>query len=144
MEATLNGKILPPALNEYLISSGYVKKMFNSKLKVRGKESLERNSGIIIYTPTGSNAFASSAGAKKLPWNKGKIGIVALAPYSGRLKNGEILLDKGDITLKCLNKIGEICIDGQDKYTYKIRRGDKIRVRKSSDYALVLDFNKGR
>ncbi len=144
LEATLNGKILPPALNEYLVSSGLVRKMFNSKLKVRGKGSLERNSGIIIYTPTGSNAFASATGAKKLAWAEKKIGIVALAPYSGRLKRGETLLDNGKITLECLNKIGEICIDGQDKYTYKIKQGDKIKVRKSSHYALVLDFNERR
>lgn len=142
LEATLNGKKLPPALNEYLISPIYTRKMFSCKLKVKGKESLERNSGVIIYTPTGSTAFASSAGGKKLNWDEKKIGIIALAPYSGKLKKGEILLNKEKIMVECLNQEGEICVDGQEKYTYKIKYGDKIVIEKSPNYSQVIGFKK--
>lgn len=139
--ATLNKKILPPALNEYLVSSGLTREMFNCQLKIRGDESLERNSGIIVYTPTGSSAFAKSAGAEELKWDDKRMGIVALAPYSGRLKKGEILLSKGGFYIKCLNKKGEICIDGQKKYTYKIKYNDRIFIQKSNNYAKVIGFS---
>lgn len=140
LEAHLNKKLLPSALNEYLISSGYTRKIFNSKLKIGDKEFSERNSGIIVYTPTGTTAFAGSCGAEKLNWNENKFGVIGIAPYSGRLRKGEILLNKRKIIIECLNKNGEICIDGQEKYTYKIKKGDRIIVEKSKNFAKVIRF----
>ncbi|MFA5743038.1 MAG: hypothetical protein WCX77_02450 [Candidatus Paceibacterota bacterium] len=141
LEADLNGKKLPLALNEYLISSGYTREMFNCIADIKGKRSLERNSGVIGYTPTGSNAFAKAARAKRLDWNCRKMGITALAPYSGELERGEILLDNGGAVIECLNDKGEICVDGQIKYSYKIKRGDIITVRKSAEQARVIGFS---
>jgi NAD kinase len=141
LAADLNGKSLRPALNEYLISSGRTRKMFNCRIKVDGKEFVERNSGIIVYTPTGSNAFAEAAGAKKLAWNCKKMGIAAVAPYAGILKRGEILLAGGEAVMECLDNKGEICVDGQEKYSYKIKRGDMIAVRKSEEPAGVIGFS---
>jgi len=143
MVAELNGRVFPLALNEYLISSGHVRQMFNCKLTVRGKETVERNSGIIVYTPTGSNAFASAAGAESLKINDRKMGIVALAPYSGRLKKKGIFFDKDEVKIECLNDFGEICVDGQKKYTYKIMAGDAVIIKKSVDNLKVVGILPG-
>ena len=140
IKAYLNKKSLPLALNEYLISAGYTRKMFNSKLKVKNKEFLERNSGIIVYTPTGSSGLAHSCGAKKLIWNSVNFAVIGLAPYSGRLKKGGILLSKEKVIIECLNENGEVCVDGNEKYSFKIKRGDKITIQKSKDFAKVITF----
>lgn len=140
ISAILNEKTLPSALNEYLISSGVVREMFNCQLEVKNKKSSERNSRIIIYTPSGSSAFVHAAVAKELNWNDKKIGT-AVAPYSGRLKKGEILLTKSKIILRCLNKKGEICADGQKKYVYKIKYNDEILISKSSCCVQIIGFS---
>lgn len=140
LKAHLNKKPLPLALNEYLISAGLTRKMFNAKLKAKARESFERNSGIIIYTPTGSSGFASSCGAKKMKEIEDKFGVIALAPYSGRLKEGEIILNKGKVIIECLDEEGEVCVDGKEKYTYKIKYGDKITIEKSDNYIRVIRF----
>jgi len=141
VEARLNGKALHPALNEYLISSGYARKMFNCIIKIGKKNFFERNSGIIAYTPTGSNAFAGSAHAERMEWNSEKIGLAALAPYSGKLKKGGMFFDSEKILIKCLDDKGEICIDGQKSRLYSLRRGDVVTIQKSKEKAKIIGFS---
>lgn len=140
LTARLDGIIFPLALNEYLVSSGYVRQMFNCRLTVDGVSSVERNSGIIIYTPTGSNAFAHAAGAKIMACTGKKIGIIALAPYQGRLMGGEIIISDGEIKIECLNSCGEICADGQKEGAHKIKSGDIITIKKSDDPLKTVYF----
>lgn len=143
ISAESGGRVFPLALNEYLISSGYVRKMFNCKLTIGGETSIERNSGVIVYTPTGSNAFARSAGAKKMKNNDAKIGVIAIAPYQGRLKSGGIILDGGEVKIECLNESGEICADGQKENSYKIKSGDSVTIRKSEKPLQIIEFAPG-
>ncbi len=132
-------KVGPLALNEVLISPIYTRRMLNTEFKVGEDVSIERNSAIIVYTPTGSNAFAKSAGATPLNHNDKRFGIMALAPYYGKLKNGEILGEK-EVMVVILNKEAELCIDGQEEYVFSLSYGDIIKVRKSDLGLKVMGF----
>ena len=140
LETAINKVPLPfMALNEVLVSPIYVRRILDSMLKVKAKETRERNSGILIYTPSGSNAYAKSAGAKPIKGEK-RYGVAAIAPYAGRLKRGEIILSKGFVSVKCLNDEGDVCVDGQEDQVCKIKANDVVSVTLSKRPARIVRF----
>jgi NAD kinase len=143
LETRINGNPLKElALNDVLVSPIYARRILDAEVRIGKEKSLERSSGILVYTPTGSYAFAQSAGAKTLPYDSKKFGVVSIAPYFGRLRKGEILLDKGEVWIRCMNREGEVCIDGQETQIYRISQGDVITVRKSKYPSKVIGFGK--
>lgn len=142
LETKINGVKTPYiGMNEVLVSPIYVRRILDSELRVKGRKTAESNSGILVYTPGGSHAYAKSAGAKPLKDLK-RFGVVGIAPYSGRLKRGEITLSEGSVAIKCLNKEGEVCVDGQECQVTKIKEGDVVSIMKSKSPAKIIAFHK--
>ncbi len=142
LEAKVNGKPMKHlAINDVLVSAIYTRRILDSEIRVNGEKSRERGSGILVYTPTGSNAFAHSAGAKRMGWNSPGFGVMETAPFIGRLKEGEIITEK-EVTIKCLNTEGEICIDGQEDQVKKLRNGDIVTVRNGDNPARIVGFSR--
>lgn len=127
------------ALNDVLVSATYTRRLLDSELKAKGKTTRERNTGILAYTFSGSHAYARSVGAKPFEDVK-KIGVAAVAPYSGRLSRGEILLE-GPVSVRCLSREGEVCIDGQDDQLCRLSEGDTVRVKKNGKPARIISFS---
>jgi NAD+ kinase len=143
LEATVNGRRVPGlALNDALVAPTHLRWILESSLTVDGNGSRERNSGIIIYTPTGSNAFAHSAGAGKLEHDDKRMGVVAVAPYSGRLKGREILTRGGPVELRLTCDSGELSLDGSDDYLVRLKKGDTVIVKKSKRPLELVGFSK--
>ncbi|MBN1896116.1 MAG: NAD(+)/NADH kinase [Candidatus Aenigmarchaeota archaeon] len=143
LESSVNSRKMDAlALNDVLISPVYVRRMLETKLKTSSGTSLERNSGIIVYTPTGSHAFAHSAGAEKIHYSSNALGVTALAPYSGTLKKREINSEKESVSIECLNDVAEICIDGSETNILGISKGDVVEVRKSADPLRLVGFSR--
>ncbi len=143
LEAAINGEPVGTlALNDVLVSPIYVRRMLKANIDVCCGKSLERNSGIIVYTPTGSHAFAHSAGAGKMSYDSNMLGVAAFAPFSGILKRKEILLDKGPVKIECLSEEGEVCIDGSEVNIRPIRKGDVVTVRKSESPFRMVSFSR--
>jgi len=141
LETKLNGKLIQyKALNDVLISPVYVRKILDAELIATFKKSLERNTGIIAYTPTGSHAFAKSAGASELLWDSKRFGLVAIAPYDGSLKKNEMLAEKESFRVKVLNDVAELCIDGQDDQVINLKKDDVIQISKSILPARLVAF----
>jgi NAD kinase len=142
LETKINGVKIPYiGMNDVLVSPIYVRRILDSELGVKGKKTVERNSGILVYTPGGSHAYASSAGAKPVKDGK-RFGVVGVAPYSGRLKRSEITLREGGVSVRCLNPEGEVCVDGQECQVTKINEGDMVSVKKSSIPVRIIAFEK--
>jgi NAD kinase len=142
LETKINRTKIPYiGMNDVLVSPIYVRRILDSELRAKGRKSIERNSGILVYTPGGSHAYARSAGAKPIKDQKG-FGVVGIAPYSGRLKKGEIKLLGGNVSIRCLNPEGEVCVDGQECQVTKIKKGDVITVGKSNSPARIVAFEK--
>ncbi len=143
LEARINKTRVPfLALNDVLVSPIFVRRILYSDLSVKGRKTREVNSGIIVYTPSGSNAYAKSAGAKPLK-DKGKLGVAAIAPYTGRLARGEIL-SKGNVAVKCLSREGEVCVDGQEDYVCRLKENDVVTVGKGKKPVKIVWFGRKR
>ena len=131
LSASINDKqIKEKALNEMVVSAVYTRSMLRAQLTVNGETSLEMNTGILAYTPTGSFAYASSAGAGVMDPKDKRFGVCAIAPYAGRMKEGEILTD-GEVSVIPLNSVAELSVDGQDGQSYKIEEGDIVVIKKA-------------
>ena len=142
LEASVNGRAMKSlALNDVLVSPIYVRRVLKASIELHTGRSVERNSGIIVYTPTGSHAFAHSAGARMLPYDSKSMGIAAFAPYSGTLKKSEILLDRGPVKIECLSEEGEVCIDGSEVNIKEIKEGDIVTVEKSGSPFRLVGFS---
>jgi NAD+ kinase len=143
LETRVNGKKMEAiALNDVLVSPIYVRRALKAVLHANGKKSDETNSGIIIYTPTGSTAFAHSAGAKEIDYDSGVIGVTALAPYMGALKKGEVLVKKGIVKIEYMKDEGEVCIDGSETNLKRLRRGDVVEVSACRYHLKLIGFRK--
>lgn len=137
LEALVNGKKLKAlALNEVLISPVYCRRMLETRILFKGKKSLERNSGLVIYTPSGSHAFARSLGARK-----SRFGIIPIAPFSGKWIKKDQALGKS-LSVEILSREAELCIDGQENQVWKLRKGDKVLVRRAKSPARIVAFTK--
>jgi NAD kinase len=143
LETRINKTRVPfLALNDVLVSPIFVRRILYSDLLAKGKRTREVNSGIIVYTPSGSHAYAKSVGAKPLKDQK-KLGVAAIAPYTGRLTRGEIL-SKGNVAVKCLSWEGEVCVDGQEDYVCRLKENDVVTVRKSKKPVKIIWFGRKR
>jgi len=80
LESTLNGRLLEDALNEVFIRNSD-HRVLEFELRVNGRRFNFTADGVIFSTPTGSTAYAYSAGGRELRPNAGKYEIVGLAPY---------------------------------------------------------------
>ncbi len=87
--------------------------------------------GLIVSTPTGSTAYALSAGGPIVYPTLDSIILAPICPHT--LTNRPIVLPDDvcvDITLKSMNEDVFLTIDGQ--VGFSLRRGDSIQVRKSA------------
>jgi len=142
LETVINNTKMPfQSINEVLVSPIYVRRLMKAELTIDGRKTRERNSGIIVYTPSGSYAYAKAAGAKPFD-TPGRFGVVAVAPYDGRLRKGAITMTKGKVTITCASKEGEVCSDGQEEQACKLGKGDVVIIKKGGKPARIIFFKK--
>ncbi len=139
----INGEYLPYATNEAaIVTTSHITtspaKMFAFRILVDGHELDElRADGIVIATPTGSTAYAMSAGGPIVdPRVEGTI-IVPLAPYKLSSRPW-VVCANSEITVKPIHTSdgATIVIDGQ--YTQPIRAGDTITITSANEPALFV------
>jgi len=138
---SIEEEILGHALNEALIVTTRPAKMLRFSVMVDGVPAERfRADGLLISTPTGSTAYAMSAGGPIVdPWIEGVL-LVPLAPYL--LSSRPHLIHTGrsvEIMLESA-KPASLVIDGQT--SIGLGRGDLIKVEKSASPALFVDAQK--
>jgi len=80
LSAKLNGKMLPDALNEFVIRSRE-HRVIRLHLQYGKKSSSFRADGLIFSTGTGSHAYAYSAGGREMPNLSRSYQVVPICPY---------------------------------------------------------------
>ncbi len=80
LHATLNGFSIPDALNEVVVRSQY-HRVLDLELTIGRKRQWLQADGLIFSTPTGSSAYAYSAGGKEMKPTARRWQVVAIAPY---------------------------------------------------------------
>lgn len=131
VDVFLNGEMLETATNEIAIMSAKPAKIIQFEVYV-GDCLLEsmRADGVVFATPTGSTAYAMSAGGPIINPRINAILVVPVAPFKLSSRPWVIPSDS-EITIKLSapKKEAVIAIDGQK--SYRIKHGDIVKLKKS-------------
>jgi len=135
LAVSLNGKVLPCATNEVVLTTARPAKILTFKVVVDSSKVEElRADGVVIATPTGSTAYAMSAGGPIIDPRVGAVLVVPLAPFKLSARpwvvpsNGLI---KVEMTMP--EKEAVIVIDGQ--HTYPIHTCDQVSITQTTNPA---------
>lgn len=141
-----NGDVLEHniALNDIVIQAGQVTKMIEFDLYIDDKFICnQRADGLIISTPTGSTAYALSAGGSIIHPSLNVFGIIPVNPH--RLSNRPIIVS-GDSHIKVLastfrsEKLPFCTFDGQE--SYEVEESAEIHIKKHENKLKLAHLNK--
>ena len=119
------------ALNDVVVDKGAIGRMIEFELFIDGEFIYNlRSDGLIVATPTGSTAYAMSAGGPILHPTLTGIALVPLCPHA--LSNRPIIVnDRADIELRITHADDpRVHFDGQ--VTLDLQPGDSVRLRRSA------------
>lgn len=131
VDVFLNGKMLETATNEVAVMSAKPAKIIQFEVHINDCSLDEiRADGVVFATPTGSTAYAMSAGGPIVNPRVNAIVVVPVAPFKLSSRPWVVPSDS-EITIKLSdhNKEGVIAIDGQK--SYRIRPDDVVKLKKS-------------
>jgi NAD+ kinase len=142
LKVLLNGKSLPPAINEVALITASPAKMIEFEIIVDGSLMEDfRADGVIIATSTGSTAYAMSAGGPIVDPRVDAIVMVPMAPFklSSRpwVIPGESIIE---VKLKLPLKEALVVIDGQSTTTISI--SDSLIISKADTPARFVKVGK--
>lgn len=132
----IDDKKLPDALNEVLITSKQPAKLLHFQVKIDDKNvSSEKADGLLVATPTGSTAYALSAGGTIIDPRVKAFIIIPICPLGFTLKP-LIIPSESTITIKLLKPSIEalLVIDGQ--FQYDLPSNAMIKIKKSDTQVL--------
>lgn len=136
-----NGRDVGSALNEAVLVTSRPAKILSFTIFMDGKliDSF-RSDGLIVSTPTGSTAYAMSAGGPIVDPMLEAFLLVPLAPYM--LSSRPYLVNsESEVRIELTSaKSALLVIDGQDQY--EIGEKAQIVIRKSADPALFVDVGR--
>jgi NAD+ kinase len=137
----LNGEKVGDALNEAVIVTQRPAKMLRFSIVIDGVTAEQfRSDGLLVSTPTGSTAYAMSAGGPIVdPRIEGFL-IVPLAPYllSSR---PHIISDERSLEIRLESeKTARLVLDGQ--FTTELNSGSCLRITKAEQPAKFVDVGK--
>jgi len=131
LKAKINNKSILYSLNEYFIGS--IKSFYSAKyeLIIGKKKEIQKSSGIIVATPSGSYAWYSSMGGIPLQFNENKFVYMTREPYKGKvitcnMCGGKLNADKKVKIRYLLKYKGVLAVDSQKEYSLK--EGDLVEI----------------
>lgn len=138
----MNHETLPPATNEVVIITASPAKMLSYRIFV-DEDQLEelRADGVVFATPTGSTAYAMSAGGPMLDPRVDGTVIVPLAPFKLSARPWVVPAESRImVELTLPKKEALIVIDGQ--FTTTIKEDDRIYITKADKPARFVKTKK--
>ncbi len=131
VDVFLNGEMLETATNEVAVMSAKPAKIIQFEVYINDCRLDEiRADGVVFATPTGSTAYAMSAGGPIVNPRVNAIVVVPVAPFKLSSRPWVVPSDS-EITVKLSDhkKEAVIAIDGQK--SYRIRPDDVVKLKKS-------------
>ena len=125
------------ALNDVVVNRSAISGMVELAVRVNGSFMYnQRSDGLIISTPTGSTAYALSAGGPILHPHVPGILLVPIAPHS--LSNRPIVLPQDSVTvIEVVNGL-EVIVNFDMQSQTNLQSGDTIEVRQSDKTIALL------
>jgi NAD+ kinase len=142
LKVLLNGKSLPPAINEVALITASPAKMIEFEIIVDGSLMEDfRADGVIIATSTGSTAYAMSAGGPIVDPRVDAIVLVPMAPFKLSSRPWVIPRDSTiEVKLKLPQKYALVVVDGQSTAT--ISMSDSLVISKEETPARFVKVGK--
>jgi NAD+ kinase len=137
----VDGNNIGDALNEAVIVTSRPAKMLRFSVIIDGIQAEQlRADGLLVSTPTGSTAYAMSAGGPIIdPRIEGFL-LVPLAPYH-LYSRPHIISEQRELVIQLeSNKPAKLVIDGQR--SLELMDEMKVHFKKSTDPALFVDVGK--
>jgi len=138
IESSLNGRKLPDALNEVLITSSELSKMMSFRICYPRFEMEMRSDGVIISTPTGSTAHSLSAGGPILNTDINGLVVTPVCALANSRPMVFSLKNALTIELRRDSPTAKIVVDGI--HSLPISPGEKLTLRRSPRKALFIRF----
>jgi NAD+ kinase len=126
IQASINGKIIPPALNDILFIRINLTRTPVLSIKLMNDEIKQRMDGIIISTPTGSTGHSFSNGG---PILHERLNCLILSPIACVNRMPELVIPTEEIKIKS-NHDAELVLDGQE--TFKVTEGQTVKISRFS------------
>lgn len=125
------------ALNEVVVHRSNISSMVEFEVRIDGEYLYnQRADGLIISTPTGSTAYAMSAGGPIIHPGLDVVQLVPVCPHS--LSNRPIIV-KGTSELELLmHRTGDICVRYDSHTTFEMQLHDKLIVKKFAQPVFLM------
>lgn len=146
LEAFINRKkINEPALNEYYFGSSKPYLTSRYTIEINGEKERQRSSGVLIATPTGSEAWLKASAGIKIKQVQDNFAYSVREPYERKILSnyklrGGILEPKSEIKIKSEMEDGILVADSLSK-EYAFKYGDSITIGISDKFLSVIDFS---
>ncbi|QWD90505.1 NAD kinase [Polynucleobacter sp. MWH-Braz-FAM2G] len=129
------------ALNDVVVNRSGISGMVELAVHVNGSFMYnQRSDGLIVSTPTGSTAYALSAGGPILHPHVAGILLAPIAPHS--LSNRPIVLPQDSVTVIEVVDGREVIVNFDMQSQTNLQSGDKIEVRQSDKTIALLHPSK--
>jgi NAD kinase len=141
LSCSINNKLLPPSLNEVFFGAEKSYCACRYVLCSGKRNEPQRSSGVIVSTSSGSHAWLSSAGGKKLPLQSDKIQFVVREPYSGKLSSST--MKKGfsqKVKIIPVKNSRKIIVAVDSILEVPVKNRDRIIIKKSGFPLKFIEF----
>ncbi|WP_135604700.1 NAD(+)/NADH kinase [Methanococcoides sp. NM1] len=141
LSVKLNGEKIPPATNEVVLTTARPAKILTFRITIDDRKVEDiRADGVVIATPTGSTAYAMSAGGPIIDPNVNATLIVPLAPFKLSSRPWVVPADSL-IKVKMITpeKEAALVVDGQ--YTHNIQENDVVTLTMSNFPARFVEIS---
>lgn len=130
LQAVIDGKRIEPALNEIYFGNRSAYKMCRYVLQEGKKREMQRSSGVLVTTGSGSNAWYKSAGGKPFSMTSPKFAYLVREPYHREKQHH---LEKGfvegqeTLVITSLNDENIVVIDALSQ-EYPVAKGKTLTI----------------
>ena len=136
IQASVNGKIFPPVLNDIFIIRVSLTRTPLLSIMLMGDKIKQRMDGIVISTPTGSTGHSFSVGG---PVVHEGMSCLVLTPIASVNRMPQLVIPVEEILIQSTHE-SHLIIDGQE--TFKIDAGEPIKILRFSNDAIFLRLHK--
>ena len=136
IQASVNGKLFPPVLNDILIMRVNLTRTPLLSLMLMGDEIKQRMDGIVISTPTGSTGHSFSVGGPVL--HEG-MSCLSLTPIASVNRMPQLVIPPEEILIRSTDE-SHMILDGQEMF--KVHADEPINILRCSDDAIFLRLHK--
>jgi NAD+ kinase len=134
-----DGKVLNEdfALNDVVVSKGPTARLIELEISIDGQfVHRQRSDGLIVATPTGTTAYALSAGGPILHPGLEAIALVPICPHT--LSNRPIAINSASKVEITLTESGDSCVLFDGHQSTALVQGDKVLVQRAQKMVSLL------